>query len=152
MTDEGRDAPPISFVGAAACSDAPSFIRRTGEAQPSRRKARDGANHKRYRPSSGPAWAGPPSPRGRLPLEGPTHPYTGEGFFSVPAGFFVDSYRSIIATRRAGRAPPLQGRTGLFLKNQRQPISRLALVFFVCFQILGGCRRFPAIFFLRFRG
>ena len=90
MTDEGRDAPPISFVGAAACPDAPSFIRRTGEAQPSRREARDDANHKCLPPLIRLCFAKPPSPKGRL--------------FSVPAGFFVDSYRSIFATWRAGHA------------------------------------------------
>ena len=110
-------------------------MRRVSYAEPARRNPPGGKQEtvqtiSAYRPSSGPAWAGPPSPRGRLPLEGPTHPYTGEGFFSVPAGTASIFTAQVSLLGERGVPPPLQGRTGLFAKNQRQPISRLALVFF----------------------
>ena len=72
--------------------------------------------------------------------------------FLCPGRRSVDFCCSGIVTQRAGRAAAPTRPNRAFLKKSAPAGCRLALVFFVCFQILGGCRRFPAIFFLRFRG
>ena len=130
MTDEGRDAPPISFVGAAACPDAPNSGKTPGGAYASRRV---GGGGPRLRGSEGVygsnfvgdyrtiASSKPIAFTPSVATNVATAPPTQGSLFLCPGGFCVDFYRSDIAAQRARHASPLQCHAGTFHRPYRAP-------------------------------
>ena len=104
----------------------PSFIRRTGEAQPPGEGFGRCYIDSPYRPSSV-CPEGQPLSRGMTATGSHIDSYSlrgaqppGEGFFSVPAGFCVDFYCSNIVTWRIGACPrPYRATPGDFAPSHR---------------------------------